>query len=252
MAIKVYCGRCGKALVGKRELAGKIVVCTKCTSKVPMPTSDLDKPQIRLLCSGCGSKMKAMPNQADEDMQCPKCNRLIHLPVIEKDKPGGRAETRGPRKAEKTPPPSEKATAKPRRAGLTVEDLERMATEASGDTKEVELPPSGPSAPASPGEREQPEPSPPRIAADREPEPAPGALDEISAAASAKPADADALGAEVDEAIEKIDFDAYKQTVERGEDGEAAAGNSKAMLIGIVAGVLVLILIFLVILLRKT
>jgi len=248
MAIKVYCGRCGKALVAKDELAGKVVNCPKCRSKVPIPTSDLDKPQIRLLCSGCGSKMKAMPEQADEDMQCPKCNRLIHLPTIEKEPPGGRAKVRAPR-----PPRREavsaKAGTKPKKGGLTVEELERMAEKAKGDTKAVELPPSGPSAP-----EEREEPAPAGAPAEREAKPSRAggeALDELAAAASDGPPDvAEELDEEVDEAIEKIDFDTYQKAREEEELEEVVGGKSKALLIGIVAGILVLALIFLMFVLR--
>jgi len=78
----VYCGNCGNRIIRENSAAGRVALCPSCENRVPLPTSNLDKPQIRMLCKGCGGRLRAWVNQAGTTMRCPKCGTRFTLPVI--------------------------------------------------------------------------------------------------------------------------------------------------------------------------
>jgi len=109
MQITIYCGKCGKKLKVDRSKAGKETTCLQCKAKLPVPSSDLDKPQIRLYCYGCGARVRAMLEEAGGDMRCPKCKQVIPLPMIDDELV--KVAKKGPER-EKKPEPKRKG--KPR------------------------------------------------------------------------------------------------------------------------------------------
>ncbi|NOZ24224.1 MAG: prepilin peptidase [Planctomycetes bacterium] len=95
--ITIYCGKCGEELKVKAVDAGGVMRCTKCRVRIPIPSTNLDRPQIRVFCPKCGARLRGWPNEAGKQVECRRCKKIISLPHIKE--PG--AEGRTSREARK-------------------------------------------------------------------------------------------------------------------------------------------------------
>jgi len=220
MRVVFYCGKCGKKLITTDEHKGKIAKCTGCGAKVPIPTSNLDKPQIRLFCPGCNSKMRAWTDEAGEEMRCPKCGRIFELPFIEEE----------PEPERKPAARKINAASKPR----SVEELRKLAEEARGDTRAIEVA-------VAPQERvKRPK---KRAAAPVKPSVAP--LREKPTGGKKKEEEP-VLSSELEDAIKKINFDAWKEEITKDEDEEEeeiieGGGSHAGIIIGFIVALLAVV-----------
>ena len=82
--ITVYCGKCGEKLSVKAVDAGGVMRCTKCRVRIPIPSSNLDRPQIHVFCPKCGARLRGWPEEAGKQVECRRCKKTISLPEIKK------------------------------------------------------------------------------------------------------------------------------------------------------------------------
>ncbi|MEW6358833.1 MAG: hypothetical protein AB1696_21045 [Planctomycetota bacterium] len=89
--ITIYCGKCGEELKAKVVDAGGVMRCSKCRVRIPIPNSNLDRPQIRVFCPKCGARLRGWPDEAGKQVECRRCKKIISLPHIHAPAEGGRA-----------------------------------------------------------------------------------------------------------------------------------------------------------------
>lgn len=85
MVLTVYCGTCGARFQTDPANAGKVGRCGSCKTRLPIQSSNLERPQIRLFCSRCHNKLRAWPEQGGQQMHCNKCGQEIRLPLLEEE-----------------------------------------------------------------------------------------------------------------------------------------------------------------------
>lgn len=85
MVLTIYCGTCGARFQTSAKNAGKIGRCGSCKTRIPIQSSHLDRPQIRLFCPRCHDKLRAWPDQGGGQMHCNKCRQEIRLPLLEEE-----------------------------------------------------------------------------------------------------------------------------------------------------------------------
>ena len=93
--IVIYCGECGVKMRLDVATAGKKIRCKQCKATLPVPSSHLDRPQMRLFCPKCRGRVRAWTEQAGETLQCPKCKGEIELPELEAEKGADADEKKG-------------------------------------------------------------------------------------------------------------------------------------------------------------
>lgn len=68
---------CGQRLSAKKEMAGKMVRCPRCSNIVALPGPK----QIDVSCRHCGQQFKALEELAGRAVKCPVCTKPITVPA---------------------------------------------------------------------------------------------------------------------------------------------------------------------------
>lgn len=69
--------QCGQKMVAKREMAGKVVRCPRCSNAVQLPGPI----QIDVTCRSCGQRFMAQEELAGRVVKCPMCSRPLTVPL---------------------------------------------------------------------------------------------------------------------------------------------------------------------------